>query len=315
MDKQTNNQKGVAHILAIIILLLGILAGIHLIQKTQIFKSRANIEDVDLSLQPNQINAVSGQELTVNVFSNTHNYAVSAAEVNISFDPNQVEIRQVQRGTSFPVVLQTGQVINNEAKITVGVNPGNPFRGNGTIATLTVVLKPNFTSSTLQFTNQTKIAALGRQDNAVGSLNSTTLTLSVSSPSPSSSPYPTPSPTPSPLPSPSPSPSVSPPSPTPAPSSFLTSPGPSSTRPSPSQSPSPSPRSTPRLTPSPKTPTQVEPPDAFRLIQQREQEPSPSPPVDEDAVLRIVNSIPVLRTVINYFVDIIGNVLNFWKNL
>ncbi len=41
------NQKGIAHILLIIILIIGIIAGVYLVQKTQIFKPKAASQMVE----------------------------------------------------------------------------------------------------------------------------------------------------------------------------------------------------------------------------------------------------------------------------
>lgn len=47
MPKFPPNQKGIAHILLIIILILGIIAGVYLVQKTQIFKPKASSQNIE----------------------------------------------------------------------------------------------------------------------------------------------------------------------------------------------------------------------------------------------------------------------------
>lgn len=42
------NQKGVAHIFFILILLAGIIAGVYLVQKTQVFKPKAAGENIEI---------------------------------------------------------------------------------------------------------------------------------------------------------------------------------------------------------------------------------------------------------------------------
>ncbi len=47
IELNSMNQKGIAHILLIIILIIGIIAGVYLVQKTQIFKPKAASDIVE----------------------------------------------------------------------------------------------------------------------------------------------------------------------------------------------------------------------------------------------------------------------------
>lgn len=60
------NQKGIAHIALIIILIIGIIAGVYLVQKTQIFKPKASSEMVEWlpSQGSDADNCVSSQTTT-----------------------------------------------------------------------------------------------------------------------------------------------------------------------------------------------------------------------------------------------------------
>ena len=185
-DKQkiSPREAGVIHILAILILLAGIIAGVYLVQQTQIFRPRANVDGVNLSLQPSRVDVASNEEFELTVFASTGNFEVSAAEIHIGFDPDQVEVRSIRAGDSLPLVLKEGQVNGNEATITVGATLGSTFRGNGTVAILRLVPRNESISTTVELTANTKVAALNYNENVVGSLNPSAITRLASSPMP-----------------------------------------------------------------------------------------------------------------------------------
>lgn len=208
MDK-LGSQKGVAHILVVLLLLTGIVAGVYLVQKTQIFKPKATVETVDLSLQPSEITANPDQETTLNVFANTHDFSVTAVELHISYDPNMLESVDIEAESALPVILaqrQHGSLEGDRSEITVtlGTNPEAPLRGNGAIARLSVTPTANFNSSTsIELTNDTKVTVLERDSFADKTLSHATLIASTSQPpattNPTASPSPTSEPTPVPI--------------------------------------------------------------------------------------------------------------------
>lgn len=250
MEKVFNNQKGIIQLLIIGIVLLGIILGVYLVGQKTNLKSKAVLEGVDLSFQPNQISLTPNQQFTLNVFANTRENTVTAVEIILSFDPGQIEVKEIKKTDKLTYALQDGNISGNLAKITLGVSPDKPFKGAGIIATLTAVAKPSVSTTTIKFESQTKVAVLGKADNAIGTLTPAQISLSQSSasptPTPTLIPSPSSSPSSSPSPSPSPTPSISPTSsPSPSPSSTW-SPGPN-----PIFSPTPSPSSSPTSTWSP----------------------------------------------------------------
>lgn len=75
------NERGIAHILLILLLLIGIAVGIYLVTNPQIFKSRANLQsltnqnkkDPTVSLQTEYKNPFDKNAQYVNPFTSYHN--------------------------------------------------------------------------------------------------------------------------------------------------------------------------------------------------------------------------------------------------
>lgn len=203
MEKpDTNNptsleQKGIIHILAIFLLLAGIIAGIYLVQRTQIFKPKASVETVDLSLQPSRVTIAPGERFTLNVFVNTKNFSLTAAEIHVSFETQgNFSLEMVQPENILPVRLSIPRTTTEDGKhvmiITLGVNPDYIFKGTGVITTIKGMVS---TPTTFQFTNKTRVTVLEREGNVDTTFSPAIITIS-SPVSPTPTPTLTPTPTP-----------------------------------------------------------------------------------------------------------------------
>lgn len=190
MDKLTENnptpleQRGIIQFIVLIIIALGILGGIYLVGQRTNLKSKATLDGVNLSLQPAQITAAAGETKSIDIFANTNGKSVSAVELYIRFDPNQVNITAIQPSSLMPLVLKPSSVSGSDASITFGTT--SLFTGTGVIATINLQTKPAFNSSTaLDFTSQTQVAVSDKSDNGVGTLSSASINSPTSLPSPS----------------------------------------------------------------------------------------------------------------------------------
>lgn len=191
MDKLDN--KGIIQFLLLILIAVGILVGVYLVQEQTKLKSKADVNGVNVSLLPSSVNAASNEEFTLSVFAQTTaTLEVAGVELYISFDPDKLEVRSVQGGSTLPVVLDEGQIIGNQASIALGANPGALFNGNGEIASLRVVPKDGLTSSTsIQFTSQTQVVGISQNNVAsvIGNLTSATITRpTIATPTPTPTP-------------------------------------------------------------------------------------------------------------------------------
>lgn len=154
---------------------------------------------VDLSLTPTPISIAQGGTFNLAVNMDAKTNQVSAAQVQVNYDPTVLEAQSISAGTFLSVVLLPGAINNGAATITVGAPPGAPVSGAGTIANLSFkALKATATSVSFDVTN-TQVAAIGLTGNQVGNLNPASVTVTSSAtatPLPTATPTPIPTPTP-----------------------------------------------------------------------------------------------------------------------
>src|SRR3989344_2150429 len=259
---------------------------------------------VNLKLEPATVTVAVNTETTINMTINTTTAKVSAAAVELAYNPAKLQVTSVTAGDFLTIVLVQSTIANGKINFTLAAPPDSGGKqGSGTLATIKV--KPLTTgSSTLTFTGNTQVAVIGSNTNELKSAADATISTPGASPSPS--------PTPSLSPSPSPSPSLSPsPSPSPAPSA---SPNPTPS-PSPSASPAASPSPSASVSPAPLIPPpqslnstalQSSPRPASPLIKSG---PSPSASIRPEAATDMPETAPVRlkwwQIIINFFKELI----------
>jgi hypothetical protein len=161
---------------------------------------------VDLSLSPAQVTVSQNGTFNLDVVINAKTDLVSAASVQVNFDPAVLQATSVTAGSFLPIAIVPGAVGSGTASITLGANPGSPVSGNGTLAVITFKALQNTTTSVVSFdTTNTQVAVIGLTGNQVGSLSSANVVVGSSStptPLPTSSPTPIPTVSSSPIPTP-----------------------------------------------------------------------------------------------------------------
>ncbi len=224
-----NNQKGAAPL----IFLLIVFAVIGFITITNfapfkngllssIFKkdaSHASGGTVNLSLLPGQQNINPGGSFKVDVMMDPQGAQVSAAQIQVNFDPKIVQATQISNSGMFTQTLMPGSISEGKAAITLGASPSGTVTGTGVIATImfNALTTPTNSSQIVLDPSLTMVAAIGVDTNVAGILTPAAISIgSPTSAAASSTPLPTPQMSPSLLPSLKPSP-VQTPTPVPSP--------------------------------------------------------------------------------------------------
>lgn len=166
------------YVFAALILIGGIAVGLVALNSSQDFRSKASNDGSILTLYPTVTTQVIGKIFTVVLTMNTKVDDVSAAELHLSYDPTAIQIVRFTPGTALPVVLKSETHANGTISVTLAAKPPTPFKGAGIIGTWTVKILAAKQSS-IQFTTQTSVAALGKTTNALASQTGTSITGSV----------------------------------------------------------------------------------------------------------------------------------------
>lgn len=164
-------------------------------QKNQSLQTKAS--GVTISLSTNRSNPRRGDTFVVAVGMNTNSLKVSAADLNITYDPNLMDLVSSRMGTFLPVTLLPAKTAAGSFAVTVGCDPTSPVTGTGVLAELTFLAKANG-QTTINFSSNTAVAVLGQDTNATGTMSPIQITIGYfrsPTPTPASTPTLTPTPT------------------------------------------------------------------------------------------------------------------------
>ncbi len=199
MSKKLNNQLGITPPL-VLVAVVGIIAFL-LIANAFSFKDKFfnalypkppshAAGAVELNLLPTPITVTTGDNFNVDIAVNPNGEQVSAAEINLSFDPQKLQPVSLQPTTAIPVVLVPASLGTDTASITLGIDPGSPVTSAGSIATIVFkALQTTSTPTIVSFnTTTTQVAALNKPDNVVGTMTNTSVTINGTSVTPTSTP-------------------------------------------------------------------------------------------------------------------------------
>lgn len=213
--------------LAVLVLAIGLVAGVPLLKRVTQLLIPASVNLVDLSFSTPVTSLTPGQQFTVNVLIDAKTFPISAATVSATYQTNQLQLISVAAGpfltANIPSGYSTPFVLTNTATAGMGsiivgaacpqvVPTPNPATtpctvrsGAGILATLTMQVQPGATPGTTNLSfdtsnGRTAVAATTQSTSQLGDSNSLALTiLPTSSPTPLG-PTPTPAgPTPTPL--------------------------------------------------------------------------------------------------------------------
>lgn len=162
--------------LGIAVLLLGGFAVAYIALNTkQDIRSHAGNTGPKLFMTPSKITDVLNKETSVNVFINTYDKHVSAAEVHITYDKTAVEITKITMGAYLPKIISAPTKTGGVISFTVASIPESPQKGSGLLATIQV--KPIAKKiSNLTFRSDTAVAATEDLTNVLGVTTGTAIT-------------------------------------------------------------------------------------------------------------------------------------------
>lgn len=246
--------KKIFIIFTVLILLIAIPATIYLVSQNQEVRKKATPAS-SLYFTPATKSANVGQAFTLNLVLDPTSNLVTAAELHITFNPANLRLTSIVKGTALPTEFPAfdGQspaapVINNTngtATYILGAQVSQPVTTASTIATLTFeALKAS--SSTVGFGTDTKATSTTDSTNVLISMVPSAITVTAVGVSPTPSPTVTATPTITPTGTLTPTPSLTP--------TVTQTPGVTATPTSGAHTPTPTPTTTHNNTPTP-TPT------------------------------------------------------------
>lgn len=141
-------QKGIASIIIIAVVLIGVIVGVFLVQNYTSFLPQANSDNASLALSPTTQTTAPGCELNFDILLNTADYETDGTDAILKFDPSVLTITAIQKGEIYPM-YPGNTVDNNSGKAVISglATPSNPFKGSGKLATITVKVKPEISTS------------------------------------------------------------------------------------------------------------------------------------------------------------------------
>jgi hypothetical protein len=180
-------------ILFTLLLAGGLGAGRIYMNKSQDVRSRASNDGPVLTLSPSTKSLGVGHITPIGITINTHDDTVSAVELHLTYDKTAIEATGFAVGTVFPVILKQPVFANGTLDVILGVEPTTPFKGSGIVGTINVKSLAA-KSGAIQFTDNTKVAAIGKTTNVLASKTGSMITGTVAA-TPTSTPILTPTPT------------------------------------------------------------------------------------------------------------------------
>jgi len=149
------NQKGIAQIFFVVLLLAGILVGVFLVQNYTAFLPKADLSNsVSLSLKPDLVTYNKGCEVYFDINLNNTGIQSNGTDAVLLYDPAVISIDSVENGTLYPTY--PGNRIDNtngKAIITGLSSIFAPVSTSGRLATIKVKINPDTTveNTTIRF--------------------------------------------------------------------------------------------------------------------------------------------------------------------
>jgi hypothetical protein len=148
------------------------------------FCSTAIVHAATLSISPGTGVYTSGQTFTASVVVNTQGKPINAAEGTISFNPSQLSVVSVTKGSLFNLWTAEPSFSNSAGTISFsGGNPAGYTGGNGVVLSVTFRAVGSG-SARVSLANASVLAADGRGTNVLTAMNSGTYTISAQSSTP-----------------------------------------------------------------------------------------------------------------------------------
>jgi hypothetical protein len=171
-------------LIAIILTLIGITAGVYLVQFTQVFKPKAagGAKTVDLKLTPATVTTFPNQEFTVKIDVDPKGTPLAGVDVKVNFNPQALEIKGVQVSNYLIAPLVNPSfTVPGTLTFVQSYLPGQTAPTTaGTVATVTFkALQASTTPISISFDQAaTEAFVVGNGDtNAINTLTNTAVTI------------------------------------------------------------------------------------------------------------------------------------------
>lgn len=180
----------------LVLLLVSIPLGVFLVSQRQGLPGKA-VPATTLSLYPATVTKEINQTFILEVKIDTGENQTTAAELHLNFDPNKLEGQSISVGTFLPVVLVTGNInqATGKASITLGSQPAEPKRGQGTLAFITFKTKAVPGTTQVSFDPTTQVAGVGEAGNVLTGTSPASITIAGGNITPTPTQGPTATPT------------------------------------------------------------------------------------------------------------------------
>lgn len=138
MDKK----KVIIGIVSLIILLIGVAVSVFLIRQQQDLREKASPAS-SVSITPATKSVMIDEPVDLAVEIDTTTNKVSAAVLEINYDPNKLKLTAFVPGAFLPNVFEEAKIDESAGKatVTLGAQPSNPPQGKGVLATLKFIAK------------------------------------------------------------------------------------------------------------------------------------------------------------------------------
>lgn len=185
----------IPHIIAVLLLVVGVVSGLVLVQTPQEFREQA-APGTSLLISPSSQTKSPNESVTLSVIMNTGSNEVVGMDLYVTFDPSVLQVNSITKGSGvngFDSVIRNN-IDNNTGALSYSaftVDRTKAVSGNTIVAlTIAASIKPNAALGTTNITlsPQTSMAALAEGQNVVVSKVGATLTVVSGSVSPTSFP-------------------------------------------------------------------------------------------------------------------------------
>ncbi len=182
-------------------LLLSIPITIFLVRQRQELRKKA-APATSLEVKPATETVKIGDVFTKTIDIDTGENTVSAAVVEVSFDPAKLNATKIEAGDFITEILQAGVIIEDKASITLGSGPGKQKRGTGTLARVTFQALAEGVNIRITLGPATKVAGIDESTDVLttrGAFGTVTIATDSLEPTATPTPLSTPTPTPTPI--------------------------------------------------------------------------------------------------------------------
>ncbi len=165
-----------------ILTLVGVVTGVYLVQRTQIFSPKALelTQAADLKITPASKMVNPGQEFVVTLDAVPNGLPISAVSIKLNYNSQYLEAKSATLSAYLPTQLSAPKITPGSLTFTTGTVPNQSPTVPGTIATVTFkALQASVSPVSISFDQtETKVAVVGGDsDNGVKSLTGSAISI------------------------------------------------------------------------------------------------------------------------------------------